>query len=58
MKTYLDYISLYAISAEDPSAACQSNSSLFLLVRNSGIIWHPEGDQCVHTTLVIESSYT
>jgi hypothetical protein len=30
---------------------CESNSSLFVLIGNPGVIWHPESNQCLHITL-------
>jgi len=30
---------------------CHSNSTIFVLIGNPGIIWHPETDQCVHTQI-------
>lgn len=45
---YLGFIIFGAVSAENRSANCFSASSLFRLVGNPGIIWHPASNQCVH----------
>jgi hypothetical protein len=47
----LEYIMFHAASVEERFGICRSNSSLFVLVGNPGVIWHPESDQCVHTKL-------
>ena len=49
MITYLEFIIFTAVSAEDVAAECRSNSSLFVLMGNPGIIWHVESNQCIHT---------
>ena len=36
---------------EDGQAVCQTNDSLFVLVGNPGVIWHPKSGQCLHTKL-------
>ena len=45
---YSGFIIFGATSAENRSANCFSGSSLFRLVGNPGIIWHPTSNQCVH----------
>ncbi|CAF1410413.1 unnamed protein product, partial [Rotaria sordida] len=37
-----------ASTPEDDRLICQGNNSLFVLVGNPGIIWHPLSSQCVH----------
>ena len=50
--THLDTINFSPMrSIEDRQAACRSNDSLFVLVGNPGIVWHPMSGQCLHTTL-------
>jgi hypothetical protein len=50
--TYLDLIVLHDfVSEESKRATCRGNSSLFVLVDNPGVIWHPETGQCLHTKL-------
>ena len=51
MITCLEFILFGAVSAEDVAAACRSNSSLFVLMGNPGIIWHVESNQCIHTKM-------
>lgn len=51
MITCLEFIIFGAVSEDDVSAACRSNSSLFVLMGNPGIIWHVESNQCIHTKL-------
>ena len=45
---YSGFIAFVAVSAENVSANCFSTRSLFRLVGNPGIIWHPASDQCIH----------
>jgi len=47
-----NFIIFGAVAEGDRTATCRSNSSLFVLVGNPGIIWHPISDQCIHTKLV------
>ncbi|CAF5125848.1 unnamed protein product, partial [Rotaria sp. Silwood1] len=42
MITCLEFIIFGAGSAEDAAEDCRSNSSLFVLMGNPGIIWHVE----------------
>jgi len=42
-------------SPESRRAQCQSNASIFMLVGNPGIVWHPETGQCVKTKLKTET---
>jgi hypothetical protein len=51
MITCLEFIIFGAVSAEDVAATCRSNSSLFVLMGNPGIIWHVESNQCIHTKM-------
>jgi hypothetical protein len=51
MITSLELIVFGAVSAKDVAAACRSNSSLFVLMGNPGIIWHAESNQCIHTKM-------
>jgi len=40
----------------DPSATCRDNNSIFLLVGNPGIIWHPQSGRFLHTILITRHS--
>jgi hypothetical protein len=50
--THLDTITFSPMtSIEYRQAVCRSNDSLFVLVGNPGVIWHPKSGQCLHTKL-------
>ena len=51
MITCVGFIFFGTVSAEDVAAQCRSNSSLFVLIGNPGIIWHVESNQCIHTKM-------
>jgi hypothetical protein len=52
MLQYLVSIRFSSIStAKTWKAECQSNNSLFMLVGNPGIVWHPVTGQFVKTKL-------
>lgn len=44
-----DYILYGASTKEEKKVQCRSLDSLFRLVGNPGIVWHPASNQCVHT---------
>jgi hypothetical protein len=45
---YLGTILLGAVQTpEDDRIICQNNNSLFILIGNPGMIWHPLSGQCV-----------
>jgi len=49
---------LHIAPIETRQANCQNNESLFVLVGNPGVIWHPQSRQCLHTipdTNMVES---
>jgi len=48
----IEFISIDLL--EKRQADCQSNSSIFVLDGNSGVIWHLESGQCLHTKLRTE----
>ena len=39
------------LPTEHRQAVCQNDDSLFVLVGNPGVIWHPKSGQCLHTKL-------
>ncbi|CAF1235601.1 unnamed protein product [Rotaria magnacalcarata] len=39
-------------SQEDQQVICHGNNSLFVLVGNPGMIWHPLTGQCVHSKMM------
>jgi len=50
--THLDSVTFSPMpSIENRQAVCRSNDSLFVLVGNPGVIWHPKSGQCLHTSL-------
>jgi hypothetical protein len=50
--TYLEFITFSPVMPkEEKQAACQNNDSIFVLVGNPGVIWHPKIGQCLHTKL-------
>jgi hypothetical protein len=48
----LDHIYYGAVAENEREATCRTNSTLFVLIGNPGVIWHPESNQCVVTKLV------
>jgi hypothetical protein len=48
----LDYIFYGAVTEGEEEATCRTNKTLFVLIGNPGVIWHPESNQCVVTKLV------
>jgi hypothetical protein len=56
MMQYLDFLRFSGFSSpESRRVQCQSNASIFMLVGNPGIVWHPETGQCVKTKLKTEA---
>ncbi len=52
MITFLALILFNAFtSRESKQSTCRDNSSVFVLLGNPGIIWHPKTGQCVHTKM-------
>ena len=47
---YLEFLQFVNGSPEEKRARCQSNSSLFTLIGNPGVIWHLKSNQCLHTS--------
>jgi hypothetical protein len=49
---HLEFILFHPfVSKESQQATCRGNSSLFVLLNNPGVIWHPESDQCLDIKL-------
>jgi hypothetical protein len=47
----LDFIFYGAVAEGEAEATCRINRTLFVLIGNPGVIWHPESNQCVVTKL-------
>lgn len=45
-------------SQEDQRVICHGNNSLFVLIGNPGMIWHPQTGQCVHSKVMNISAST
>ena len=46
---HLEFIGYGIRSPEERRELCRSNISLFVLIGNPGVVWHPQSGQCVHT---------